>query len=99
MSTFPVGLLTIVCCLLPGSAFAQQDRFSPIEILPLVDGSFIRFERFSGALLRFKEGQQIARVKLPRATMIERRTDVGLASPARARDDAVPAVARPRGQD
>ena len=72
MSIFPVGLLAIVCCLLPGSAFAQQD----IEILPLADGSFIRFERFGGALLRLKEGRQVARVKLPRATMIERRTDV-----------------------
>ena len=76
MSKFPVGLLAIVYCLLPGSAFAQQDRFSPIEILPLADGSFIRFERFSGALLRLKEGRQIARVRLPRATMIEHRTDV-----------------------
>ena len=76
MSKFPVGLFAIVYCLLPGSAFAQQDRFSPIEILPLADGSFIRFERFSGALLRLKEGRQIARVRLPKATMIERRTDV-----------------------
>ncbi len=75
MSKFPVGLFAIVYCLLPGSAFAQQDRFSPIEILPLADGSFIRFERFSGALLRLKEGRQIARVRLPKATMIERRTD------------------------
>ena len=58
MSKFPVGLFAIVYCLLPGSAFAQQDRFSPIEILPLADGSFIRFERFSGALLRLKEGRQ-----------------------------------------
>ncbi len=143
MPQLPVGLLAIVCCLLPGPAFAQRD----IEILPLADGSVIRFERFDGALLRLKEGRQIARVRLPRATLIERRTDVvlskdesrllvvhsdsrlplsattprgdsgfdvaahdraasawrlqlpGLASAARARDDAVPAVARPGRQE
>ena len=72
MTTFPVGLLAIACCLLPGSAFAQQG----IEILPLTDGSYIKFERFSGSLLRLKEGRPVARVKLPRATMIERRTNV-----------------------
>ena len=76
MSTSPVGLLAIVYCLLPGSAFAQPDRSSPIEMLPLADGSVIRFERFSGALLRLKEGRQVARVRLRRATMTERRTDV-----------------------
>ena len=140
------ALLTIVCCCCRDlHSHSRIVGSSPLEILPLVDGSFVRFERFSGALLRPKGGRQIARVRLPPATMMEHRTDVvmskdesrllvvhgdsmrhypprhrvvildlmslrtiaqpplgdrnvGLTSAARARDDAVPAVASPRRQ-
>lgn len=77
MSKSFIGSLTIAgCSLLVGSAFAQEDRSSPTEMVRLSDGSFIRFERYDGVLLRLKEGRQVARVKLPKAEPIEKRTDV-----------------------
>lgn len=77
MSKSFIGLVAIAgCCLLVGSAFAQEDRSSPTEMVRLSDGSFIRFERYDGVLLRLKEGRQVARVKLPKAEPIQKRTDV-----------------------